>query len=749
MLLLYNDQRQGSASPLLTSVMLALLTLLFWEWLRPLPLLTETHAVYPFVIFFVIVMVLKVLRLAWYFSVPLVSLVWLFLLHHLYFTGPLFSLSWLSYLVQELVYAIPFILERDWSSVSFLSRTFFFFMLIWLIALSLYESVFLRQRVLYFVVMTITYLAVLDTFTPFDAKGPVIRTVLGGFLLLSVVHWRHIASKAEQQGGTGAAFRPASWMVLSLVFIVAAASVAYTAPKAEPAWPDPVAFIQAYSEGSGARAVQRVGYDGADEVLGGPFIEDDTIVFQAVTETLHYWRGESRDYYNGQGWENSDSMEIFFAFDDVEQVRTNMDLFLADPATETDMIRAELYFAGERAQLFYPGDPLEVKVFTNTDVVAGWERFSGRWFSYDRLHHYQPAPLSGYELVSAFPSYSVKALREANTEQIPAEIRNRYTQLPDTLPDRVGQLALEAVEGEETMYDQVRAIEAYFRLNGFEYETEDVPVPGPGEDYVDQFLFETQRGYCDNFSSAMVVMLRTLDIPARWVKGFTSGEVVDRHDRTYNTVVRNKNAHSWVEVYFPGVGWVPFEPTRTFQNPYQFERDDLDLTQEWDSATAQQEFLEEQRSEQYLEQESESAAAQVDNQNLTHGLQPVGWMIAIALGFMCIVSLVFVFTWRRVILSWIIWRYRQGTDQRWLMNTYAVLLRYLGRFIKPKHPSQTLREYVLSLESELEIQQLIPLIRRFEETRYGNHSLSASSMRQIYQLWLSVMKQLKSSPGKK
>ena len=100
-----------------------------------------------------------------------------------------------------------------------------------------------------------------------------------------------------------------------------------------------------------------------------------------------------------------------------------------------------------------------------------------------------------------------------------------------------------------------------------------MPVPAPDQDYVDQFIFETKRGYCDNFSTAMVVMLRTIDIPARWVKGFTFGEVIEQNEGNLYTQVLNKNAHSWVEVYFPGVGWVPFEPTQSFVNPYVFERD--------------------------------------------------------------------------------------------------------------------------------------------------------------------------------
>src|SRR5699024_2613377 len=94
-------------------------------------------------------------------------------------------------------------------------------------------------------------------------------------------------------------------------------------------------------------------------------------------------------------------------------------------------------------------------------------------------------------------------------------------------PDRVGDLAEEITYDLDTNYEKAREIERYFSSNDFIYETTGVAVPEQDEDYVDQFLFETQAGYCDNFSTSMVVMLRTLDIPARWAKGFTSGEMID------------------------------------------------------------------------------------------------------------------------------------------------------------------------------------------------------------------------------
>src|SRR5699024_2130255 len=178
----------------------------------------------------------------------------------------------------------------------------------------------------------------------------------------------------------------------------------------------------------------------------------------------------------------------------------------------------------------------------------------------------------------------------------------------------------------------------YFSANGYTYQTEDVSIPEDGEDYVDQFLFETMVGYCDNFSTSMVVMLRSLDIPARWVKGFTGGslsqaqpEFLPNNYRLYE--ITNNNAHSWVEVYFPESGWVPFEPTSGFTNPTDFYQEtSADFTDEEISTEEteveeeeQEETTEEETVEQDMEEDDSSVqAGETEKNNRT-------WMYVILL----------------------------------------------------------------------------------------------------------------------
>ncbi len=142
--------------------------------------------------------------------------------------------------------------------------------------------------------------------------------------------------------------------------------------------------------------------------------------------------------------------------------------------------------------------------------------------------------LDRYSVVYSKPTYLYSQLQSESTEQIDPIAFEPYLQLPETLPDRVVDLANDIVKDAKTPYQKARAIESYFSRNGFRYETDNVAIPTADQDYVDQFLFETKIGYCDNFSTSMVVMLRSAGIPARWVKGFMGGEIVDSNGSIKN-----------------------------------------------------------------------------------------------------------------------------------------------------------------------------------------------------------------------
>jgi hypothetical protein len=160
--------------------------------------------------------------------------------------------------------------------------------------------------------------------------------------------------------------------------------------------------------------------------------------------------------------------------------------------------------------------------------------------------------------------YSVVSTRGAATPQelraLPhaqaSEALAPYLQLPSEVPERVRALAERITGGAASDYAKVKAIESWLAAN-YHYNL-DSPVPPPGADAVDYFLFESDVGFCEQFASATVVMLRELGIPARLVAGYTPG----RHNPfTGLYEVRNSDAHTWVEAYFPTYGWYEFDPT--------------------------------------------------------------------------------------------------------------------------------------------------------------------------------------------
>lgn len=158
-----------------------------------------------------------------------------------------------------------------------------------------------------------------------------------------------------------------------------------------------------------------------------------------------------------------------------------------------------------------------------------------------------------YEVVSDAGLPSPADLRRA-PPQSPIAIRLIYLQLPDLDP-RVGRLARQITEHTTNNYDRALAIQNYLRGN-FRY-TLDPPAIQPS-DPVGSFLFVSKQGYCEYFAAAMALMLRTVGIPSRLVNGFQTGS----YNRVaHDFVVRARDAHTWVEVYFPGYGWVPFDPT--------------------------------------------------------------------------------------------------------------------------------------------------------------------------------------------
>jgi transglutaminase-like putative cysteine protease len=160
--------------------------------------------------------------------------------------------------------------------------------------------------------------------------------------------------------------------------------------------------------------------------------------------------------------------------------------------------------------------------------------------------------VSIYEADSDISRPSPKQLRDAGDSLPP--FASLYLKFPQLDP-RIPELAAQITASSSNNYDKAAALDKYLQSHyGYTLKLPDSPVADP----LANFLFERKQGHCEYFASSMAVMLRTLRIPSRVVNGFRSDEF---NDITGNYVVRAKNAHSWVEAYFPGYGWITFDPT--------------------------------------------------------------------------------------------------------------------------------------------------------------------------------------------
>jgi transglutaminase-like putative cysteine protease len=163
-------------------------------------------------------------------------------------------------------------------------------------------------------------------------------------------------------------------------------------------------------------------------------------------------------------------------------------------------------------------------------------------------------PRSEFTVTSQVVVPTVNQLRDAGIDY--PEWTERYLQLPEEFPDSIRQLAEEIVGEESIPYFQTRMITQYLR-DTIEY-LEVIDEPPTDRDVIEWFLFEYKKGFCNYYATAQVLMLRSLGIPARIAVGFAQG-TFNEEEKYFE--IREKESHAWPEVYFPGIGWVEFEPT--------------------------------------------------------------------------------------------------------------------------------------------------------------------------------------------
>ncbi len=259
-----------------------------------------------------------------------------------------------------------------------------------------------------------------------------------------------------------------------------------------------------------------------------------------------YWRGETADFYTGRGWRSTAQLEGEKASGQG----------LPNPYSKhADVSKVEQTF------ILAPGMSSRLVFAANTPAFVELPSGKFKWDEADNVFVDYLSPGSGYKVVSYVPKFDAGKLRKT-VMSYPVEIRKKYLQLPPKISARVKNKARSITTLADNAYDKAKAVERYLSEN-YPYELTVAATP-KGKDVVDYFLFDLKKGYCTYHSTAMVVMLRSVGIPARWAKGYMTGSL---NPETGVYEVSQADAHAWVEVYFSDFGWIPFEPTASFSLP--------------------------------------------------------------------------------------------------------------------------------------------------------------------------------------
>ncbi|WP_313471536.1 transglutaminase domain-containing protein [Lysinibacillus sp.] len=680
------------------------------EWLIPIMQLTNTGGMNLFLVFIGMSLALSLLRVH-----PLLSgfvkfsyITWFIVF--VYSKSPVLSRETVPFLLSEWKGNMATILSGDFGQVSDAFRTVLFLVLIWMLVYLIHHWVSVRKNIFYFFAMTVFFIATLDTFSDYDGKAAIVKVVVLGLIMTGVLFVKRLWLQMET---TSTAIEKWKIVIPMLVSVLLVSSVAFFLPKTGPTWADPVPFIQGVTgqDGNGA-GEKSVGYSQDDSQLGGPFQGDNTLIFTASSRDRHYWRIETKDTYTSKGWVVSEGNFGKNVYETDTPILTSLQV---GPSENERHIQLDIAIPM----------PFLIQTYGLISVSAQGSTLFIQDEQTEKMMIEQQVDesksLSNYSLSYSEPVYSMEQLQlsyPSTLETLDSSF-NRFLQLPNQLPQRVRDLASEITQGKASVYDQIKAVESYFRTNGFRYDKKEAAIPAENQDYVDQFLFDTKVGYCDNFSTSMVVLLRSVGIPARWVKGFAPGTAGPMTDGLREYQVTNDNAHSWVEAYIPGAGWMEFEPTIGFSGNVN-----IDYDVPLDTSDQEEVIQPEQKPEQKKQQKEVTEKVQSP---ATFSLDAVWtWLkkytyVWIGIIVLLIITGISLYLKRK---TWIpkmhVRSYRKkAADWSNFDSSYHVLLKQLSRIGLRRRDGETLRAFAERVDLALETDEMQKLTVVYEQHVYG------------------------------
>lgn len=315
------------------------------------------------------------------------------------------------------------------------------------------------------------------------------------------------------------------------------------ASGAEPAKPG--------SSSGGTRVGGYLGFAGPlDTAIRGTL--GNQVVMHVRADRPSYWLAETFNNWNGQSWQETPPAHHQALYSAVDvgppfSVATPAnEPFTGSPDIQTFYMALAgpnlIFHAANAAEVWFPSS--KIFVARNGTIKAAASMGPGSIYTVESVINQPSAVQLENSAPNPFPGHFLSKSDEA-----------RYTQLPHPYP-AVKALAEKITANAPNVYAKVLALESW--MGAHTKYTTDIPPLKPGQDTVTEFLFVTKRGYCEQISTSLAVMLRSLGIPAREATGYVPGSFNPITD-LYK--VEAKDAHAWVQVWFPGYGWQSFDPT--------------------------------------------------------------------------------------------------------------------------------------------------------------------------------------------
>ena len=447
------------------------------------------------------------------------------------------------------------------------------------------------------------------------------------------------------------------------------------------------------------------------------------------------WRGVALNNFDGRVWSNSFEQR---------QLRPTLDgsyrlTALAEPHGDESVAGRSIHY---RVLM----EPIGTNVFFLADkprkLKGSFRQVStddgGAVYNLDA-----DRPINRYEADSQLAEADSDELRLA-ANNAPGSM-DEYLKLPP-LDARISKLAEEIGAPAPSNYEKAVALEQYLSTH-FGYTLE-LPHSLPA-DPLANFLFERKRGHCEYFASSMAVMLRMLRIPSRIVTGFRGGEF---NDLTGQYVVRASDAHSWVEAYFPGSGWVGFDPTpagsvptRTGWSRVQLYVDAAaSFWREWvinydighqhtlgrGVANSSRQFFDEARRWIWRQHRAMLRSARRAHEQFTHfPVRSLGGIFASALALLTLLNL-------RSMVGGLRDRTLRAHPERAPRESAALwydrMVRRMAKLGWRESPSQTPLDFVAAIQEEELQKKVATFTRAYESARFGKSSEDAQHLPELF-----------------